>query len=600
LEATDAQFSHIQVQAIDYRNLQITEEAQIVGSKDGTEEGSGEGIWNDFVANLAAGKLSGSQQRIIQAEPSKMAQLLNQEKLNAEAAVKQYSEILDHCGDDSVVDEETLKRQIETLKNFSKIIKHLKPKLKKQFISSAFKNISAQSSPRSMGVMLNGLNDEMIVDMLQQANEENREISPTLLSLVQKMAVAQTPDPSACSGPDGEDGDEADPQVAIDQMTTLFSREKYESFVDAEYEGTLKSLRDSLAPQEAILENFDLDHHLVSLEDGPLNSRICRILLSVVDQDIEIKSYQVFSRYLYSAVPALLNDGEFALLIKIFKTYFRHGKSHRAPKARMLAKKFLKILYTSRFSADATAAYEKWIEKKEREVSAFMLAVGKGCIPRLINRYCLSEDKDERGSLSSLISGFDAAALEELYTWLQNDRSDVIVKIVNLIGTIGNSTALKQLDPLLNHDDLEVRLAVLENLIKLKDPSSAELLLAALESGETAVVSKAVALSGQYQIPEVAGEIVGKIVPLSLRKSDLPLNEAIIKALGHIGNPDVVPALERIGRKKWTLSPLRLSRIKTILYESLEAYPPESIEDLIRWGLRSKNHRIREACLRLE
>ncbi len=590
---TEAGLPHIEIQAIDYRNLRLTEEDEIVKEKDPRTHKPGAGLWHKFVTNLVSGKLKKSQRDAlltgsIRIRPEKMAHLLNQRKLDANLAVEQYADCLGDYARKPTENETSSEQQNEIIENFNKIIKHLKPRLRKQFLSAAFSSISDQNSPEAMAAILRSLSDDMIIEMLRQANEEDREISPALISLVQKMANARRSNPGSAEsrGATQEETDSA-LDISLEQMKDLFKRENYESFVDTEYDDTLKRLTGGLASQSSSIEDFDLDRHMNTLEDDQLNSNVSRVLFSVIDEDIDTEAYRVFSQQLSSTVPALLNRGEFRLLKSLFRTFSKHSREKKSAGVRMLAKEALKAFYTSEFSINATAAYEKWVDEKSREVSNFMLTVGQGCISRLVNLYRRDDYSGDREMLVSLFSAFGAPAFDEIYAQLKDPRDNVVLKMVNLIGSIGNPSALAHLNPLLIHHALEVRLAVLDKLIKLKDPSSAELLRAAFQSKEPEMAAQAVFLSGKYRVTDVTRDLIRMIEKLSLRKADLSLNETIIKALGNISDPAAVPALEKISRRKWTLFPKRLARMKAILHESLAGYPQENVKDMLRQGRKS-------------
>ena len=86
------------------------------------------------------------------------------------------------------------------------------------------------------------------------------------------------------------------------------------------------------------------------------------------------------------------------------------------------------------------------------------------------------------------------------------------------------------------------------------------------------------------------------IAELGRALDDFEANEKIIRALGDIGDPRAIAALERLARVKWTLHPGRLSRMKTVLFGSLSNYPRGSIERLLRMGLQARNSRIHRLC----
>jgi hypothetical protein len=84
-----------------------------------------------------------------------------------------------------------------------------------------------------------------------------------------------------------------------------------------------------------------------------------------------------------------------------------------------------------------------------------------------------------------------------------------------------------------------------------------------------------------------------------LFEADYTINEEIIRALGEIGDSRAVPELGKMARSGRTLHPQRQMKMKEVLFESLERYPPDAIAGLIRVGELVNNDAIRRSCKKL-
>ena len=166
------------------------------------DEQSDSHVWQDFVTHLSAGTLAGSGQGVSakdaeQINPAELARLLNERKLDAKSAVESYDRIISTYVRGTAEKKELTQEQSKTLANMNSLLKDLHPELRKQFLSVAFKNIAARTgSPVEADAVIGGFTDDMVIEMLGQANAEGREISPTLAGLVGKLAQARTDAPA--------------------------------------------------------------------------------------------------------------------------------------------------------------------------------------------------------------------------------------------------------------------------------------------------------------------------------------------------------------------------------------------------------------------
>ena len=192
----DAVIPHIRVLAIDYASFHVTEEQEIfkTSAKTGGGEQADSHVWQDFVTHLSAGTLDSSGQGVAlkdaeQIDPAEIARLLNERKMDAGAAIESYDQIISTYVRGSAEKKQLTREQTTTLAKMNSLVKDLHPELRKQFLSVAFKNVSDRTNaPADAEAVLGGFTDDMVLEMLGQASEEGREISPTLAGLVNRLS----------------------------------------------------------------------------------------------------------------------------------------------------------------------------------------------------------------------------------------------------------------------------------------------------------------------------------------------------------------------------------------------------------------------------
>lgn len=603
---SDAGVPHVKVQAIDYSSFHLTEEKEIVHSAPRPGEDPGTGKWQDFVSHLVAGGLASSGQGVAlkdatEIDPGELARLLNERAVDAHTAVESYDQIITDHVRGMAERKQPSQEQAATLANMNDLLRDLHPELRKQFLSVAFRHIASSAGSSTSEDLLGGFPDDMVIEMMRHASEEGRQISPTLAGLVQKLSAVDSKGPAGPGQEYSEPGQEKPaPVISPEHMEKLFDRESYEQYVTSDYDATLKNLtQDSGSLPVARIEGFPLEEFAETLEDEPLDFQIGRALLAFMEEDIEEDDYGEFSRKLIVVVPDLLKTGNFELLLDAVETLRRHGREKASQEVRALAGEALKIFSEPEFLSDVVNSFDGWARSKGRAGAGFLLALGPGTVPALMDLFSLDEAPGGRRILFDLLSNFGQPAVDEAVKRLRDPRAYYVRNLVMLIRWTGSQATLPYVKPLLKHQDQKVRLEVIAALLRFKDRDGVPLLREALRSKDPDVSSQAVFLSGQFRVADVTGDVLSMIKKVILFEADYTVNEEIIRALGEIGDARAIPDLKKFAKASWTFYPARLARMKVALFESLGRYPRESIADLLKIGNRSGDERIRRICGKL-
>jgi len=598
----DGAIPHIRIQAIDYAGFHLTEEREIFRPSGKGAERSGSGVWQDFVSHLVTGGLSSagegmSLKDVAQIDPEDLARLLNERKIDSSAALQSYDHIISEHVRVMAEKKALTQEQSDTLSNLNSLIKDLSPELRKQFLSVAFRRVAPHAASPTAEDLLGGFPDNMVIDMLHQANAEGREISPTLTGLLQKLTQARE---SAPAGPREDRGEppqgEAAQVISPEHMDKLFDREKYETYVSPDYDAMLKHLA---ADPGAVVEQFPVEEAVQTMEDDYLDFQIGRALLAFMEEDMEEEDYREFSRKLVAIVPDLLKTGNFTLLLDTFETLRRHAREKPSEGLRAAAGESLHIFSDDGFVTSAVSSFDRWAKTRGKEGAGFLLAVGPASVPGLLDLFAVDEAPGGRKILFDLLCNFGQPALNEAYKRLRDHRTHYVRNLLMLIRWAGNQTSAGHIRPLLQHPDLKVRMEALAALLRFKDAAAIPLLREALASKDPDVSSQAVFFAGQYRVSAVLEDLAGMIKKVILFEADYTVNEEIIKALGEIGDARAAPELEKLARASLTLYPQSLARMKTTLFESLGRYPGQSVAGLLKLGERSEDDRIKRACRKL-
>jgi len=603
----DADIPHIRIQVIDYRSFHVTEEQEIEQSQGKmTGEKSGAGLWQDFVTHLSAGTLAGSGEQgvsmkeIEQFDPAELARLLNEQKLDSNAALQSYDRIISDHVRERAEKKQLTQEQSTTLVNLNKLLEDLHPELRKQFLSVAFRRISTHATATVAEDMLGGFQDDMVIEMLKQASAEGKEISPTLAGLLGKLTKAQAQSSSAghshLSSVNVVEASSETPLIMPEDMETLFDREMYENYVGEDYEAMLKRLTEGTG---ATREEFSLDEFMKTLEDEYLDFQIGRALLAFMAENIDEDDYKELAQKLVAIMPGFLKTGNFYLLWDIFETLGRHTKEKPVQSIRACAEEARESFTDPAFKAKAVDAFEIWMKDKGQEAAGFIQALGSDTVPGLMDIFSRDESVGGKRIVFNLLCIFGEPAVREAHKRLRDPRAYYVRNLLMFLRRAGNQTSIAYVRPLLQHQNPLIKMEALNTLLKLNDPEALKVLGETIHSSDPDMAFQAISLAGQYRVREVVADILSKLKRIIFFDTVYSENGEIISALGEIGDPRAIHKLEKLARTKWTLYPRSLMRMKEYLFESLERYPKDHIKGLIKIGDSLKSDKIKKACRKL-
>jgi len=613
----EAGVPHIRVIPIDYDSFHLTEEEEIFKSqsrpvREAAEKASDKpagGLWVDFVSLISAGTLARPGEGVslkdaTKIDPAELAKLLNEKKLNPGSVVQNYGTVISSYMRQRA-EKQVTREQSETLRNMNVLIEDLHPDLRRQFLSSAFKNLSDNSSGPGAEEVLGGMADDLIIDMLRQASAEGREISPSLTAMLSKLANNR--DRSRQRGREiplhapapGARTPEA-PKVLPEHMENLFKREKYEHYVEEDYDRILRSVSERAETMAAAkASQFPFREYLRSFENEHLDFQIGRALVAFMAEKIDEEDYQEFAKKLASLVPDLLKSGNFPLLIDILTTLRWHLTDKKEDLVRTCAMGVLGVFWHPDFISRSVAAFDSWAQSKARTAGEFLLALGPATVPGLLDLYAADASPGGRRVVFDLLAAFGDPVVAEALKRLGDPRPHYVRNLLMLLRRAGTRSVLPQVRPLLKHADVRIRLEALAVLLRFKDPAANDLLRREMLSKDPDVASQAVFLAGQYRVTALVDTLRSLLKGTILFESDYAVNEELIRALGEIGDPRAVPDLEKLAKANFTLHPAAMMRMKQTLFSSLGQYPKEKIRTLLQIGERSGDEQVRKECRKL-
>ena len=593
---------HIRVQCIDYSKFLHTEEEEIERRGRRKADDENDSLWGGFVTHLILGTLTDTEKGIPLRSaddyaPRVIAAYLNENRLDHQMALESYEQTVEeHLNQDAPSGDDQAYR-VANLRNLSALLEELQPTIRHQFLDATYQQCAVQGDSPVVENLLSGMSHGLILEMLRHANKQGSEISPTLLNLVQK--IAQVKESSAFDGAaDSKVGrfESSDPRQHK-EILDLFDREAYESYVTSDYGETLKDLSlDGARPPEGMSLPEEIREEIDSLGSRHLDAQIARALIAFMEEDPGEDEYKDYANKTFRIANDLIGEGEFTLPLEILNTLQRHARGKPDPALRSIAGGALQRFRYPTFLSKALAAFDKWESGQDGKAQAFLTAIGPDIVPQALNLYLNREQSGEDQRLFNLLAIFKDRVTEIAKQEISTRGGPPLVRLVRLVRRLGTHDLIPELRPLIHRDDRQIRMEILETLVRFQDPESVDLLRKFLKLKNADDQLRVIEIAGMYKVEELAQDLASMVRTFSFFRVDYVRNEKIIEALGRIGHASAIPVLERLAKTRFSLYPKQLANLKLLLFQSLRLYEAAPLAPLLRIGSQSKDAHVRTAC----
>jgi hypothetical protein len=580
--AGELKFSNIGIRAVDYSQLQLTEEDEIHSAASETEEKSS--VWQQFVSRLTASQASGGDGISAHVNPVNLAQMLNRKGVDVDQVLNLYQDAI------AIASKEGHGREslAQALLSFQEMIKELDHGLREQFLSATFDHCAQSDAAH----LIDGLGGDLIVQMLHQASSKGKKISPSLLSFVRKMGYAiAIPDMK----PVGDSGDLKAQGFTTEDVASLLAHEQYETYVDSGYEKLLGQLTGDIQKTGHEDTSRSLAKEVAgNLTGARIHIHAGRAMMRLMTRSDDIPGYRDWAKQLTYLLDDLVDHSAYGYLTQVL-TFFRREKKNKDPQRAEIAG-----LVVDRFSdpqcvAKAIESVRSSVGGVDPEALAFFTELGEPVVVEILDGLDPDQTFHDQDVLVRILTNLKPLTAKEALARIKDPRPDYVRRMIRIIGKMGDSRSAEQIRSLMEHSDIDVRMEAMATLLAFNNKWGAVRLRDLLGDPAGNSFEKAAGLAGRYQVRSV----IPQLEAVAMQRGDTALRESAIRALGQIGDPKVVPTLAKIAKTRWRFSKSFSRHLKRVVFDTLDSYPPEAVHDLLRFGLKQKDGVIRAACRRL-
>jgi hypothetical protein len=508
-----------------------------------------------------------------------------------ERLLQGYKIVLDDHFRSFAGDEEDLNIKKDFFLSLNKAFGDFSKELKEEVLSVTFDALNNSMDEESLEEFLGCIPGDMVVEILTQAVLSKRIISPTLIKLLSILYRAG-------KHTNKMPGNESPGNRPVwDRIEELFSREGYEKYLSKEYAEQLQNLsmgEDS--SQEERTVGFVSEKHLEAFQEKNINRRLVLSLLFLLRGDLDEQIYCDYAEIIRRTIPEMLQTADYKNLAIIYKSLQKQLDADKEQAANEALTKTLHAYKDQDFTSMLAAAYSAAGSEQNPELEELITLSGADNLPWLINQYTKQRNTEIAQRTLKLISPFGYRAAEIALDKLDETEGEETIALLKLIRSSAGGKSTARVLNLLKSSDPAVRLEAIKNLLESGDNSGLAALRKMIHSRDYNMLLEALKILNEYKVNDLSPELASQVKIFYISASSLVRNKAILAFLGSLGNPAILPLLGKKAKARLSLSQKNLCQTQEYLYKTLSGYPAEDIEELVRYGLKSKNEIIWSIC----
>ena len=379
------------------------------------------------------------------------------------------------------------------------------------------------------------------------------------------------------------------------EIESLLSKERYETFVDTDYNTLLSGLTrkqgkpvDTEAPQ-AWLAQIESE-----LEPERINAHVGRAIARLLQACEDMTCYRDWARQLAYLLDDLLESQAFDYLTELIgfvRQQHLHTDSERSHIAELLLNRFNEPQFVTR----AIEMVKRRGDGPSSDMLGFLSQIGEPAVLEILDSVDPGRAFDDEDVRIRMLRCMPKLAVKEALARMKDPRPDYVRCMLWLLRKMGDAESAQQVRALLDHPDFEVRIEALATLLKFKNKWGLIRLREWIDQPMEAGFLPALRLAGAYRVREVVPELTAIVQ----QRRDLAHREAALRTLGQIGDARALPVLNKLARRRWSMSRKQTDHLRRVVFETLAGYPMGQVKALLHEGLKRKDAAIQDICRRL-
>ena len=456
----------------------------------------------------------------------------------------------------------------------NRFVQSLDQNLRKVFVERFFSSFSHNTG--ALNQLIPSLSDEIIIDALEKNTKKELYLPPNILDILTRLKKES-------ANIDSDETDELLGGISKDELSekfnVIFKEDEVDRFVPLDYQ---KVLHDVVVAETLSAPELSQVHQLEdTLSSHSVNMHLTSVVVDIITKQGCGEAPPYLMRSLKGCCMYLISLGDFHAVSDIYETVARTS-IFSGDRERVTPSGILEVFSDDDFIGDVLDAPAQWGKEKDFYIVELIKRIGSPFVEPLLDRLASEEDRTLRYFYLDLLGQLSTMVREPAISRLNDNRWFLVRNLIILLRNLNDPSVLPSLHGLLEHPHPRVRHELMQTLIKFNDPVAERIILQEMDSPDTSRCLKAIALAGMTRNKLISQKLLEFLHQRGLGKSILPIKKASVHALGEIGDPFVLPALQDILKSRVFFRRHAAANLKLEIIESLRKYPPGEVSPILR------------------
>jgi HEAT repeat protein len=592
-ELTASGVANINLQPVDYSAVQVTDDLQIQQQQTGS-------LWEEILKALLAGKdISADASQLLSSvrsvdalamlilrhvndagrsdaefDPDATFGVRLQHRVPLDSAEKATARVAEAVGT-HIASSSGLRRQL-AVQQVVQLLRNLPDPLRQSIIQSVLRSLATEEGGAALlREFITPLDqDEVLIALRYLSTMVN--LSSHAMRLLEALSAGGAPSRDLPPAP----------PALVAELSALFGDDDIDRFNPPEHQSLLESTIRVPSRPGAVGNIAVLGDRVDTVSDEAVHRSLARSLMEMIARHGTARDPEPLLRRVEAVVTAQVASGQFADALEIVQTL--REISADASLARLAGRETMNSLVAGLLTAPPEVS---------PAIHSLIDALGSVALQSLLVALAEEENRSRRRKLFDFVSGLGHKIVPDVVRFLSDPRWYVVRNMILLLRGVNDRSSLPEIRRLAEHPDLRVRLEAIKALLALDPSVPPSLLENAINDPDPKMAETAIALAGSYGIREAVGPLSRILEGRDLFGSRRQLRLRAIKALGDLGAPEALPAIEPFLTSSIFPWPAREER--RAAWESLAAYPPEARAPFVDRGLTSRDEVVRDLCRRM-
>jgi len=471
------------------------------------------------------------------------------------------------------------------------LVRALPPDLREMLIATALKTLASdETAAEALAALAGGLTPDTVLQALQRIKNEVPLSSHALRLMHALSAAAPSPRLRQVQPPD---------PALLAELSVLFREDDIDRYNPEEHQSLLEAAAIEVPVLVTAEEIPELGDRLETVTDDALADRMAQTSVELLARFAGQDGTATLLTRIDGLFRSLLASGRLELATTLAEDLRRVGDETAArPGVRAAIDETRARMATSESVAAMLDAFTRGGSTSATVVRRLLDALGHAGAQGFLLALAGEKDKSRRRRILDLLVSLGPMIAPPAIELLEDERWYVVRNMIVLLQRVGDRSALASIRRAADHHDLRVRLEAIKWLLAYDPEVPRDLLEKAINDPDLKLAEAAIVLAGSYGIKEAVDPLLAIVDGYDLLGKRRTLRIKALKALGDLGDPAVLPRLDRYFRSPM-LTMVSLEE-RRAAFRSLPLYPPEARRPYVERGLRARDAEIRRICERLD